>query len=222
MSSLDSSRSKRASSDEEARVYGQTQGDYSGYSGYLNHSTYQQSGWGSGSYQEMTSSSSQAPSQSFAAPCQYVSWPNVSYPQLGPVEYTAGPYQGTSAPIVPSTPYTTGAWPNAPWPSLHPDDMETPSDTSRSTSPNPMDLTNFGVPLPDGKSWRCAYAGCTSHARFTRGCDLRKHYRRHTKSLFCRHEECPQSRDGGFSSKKDRVCSPPLLPARPLCRCPML
>jgi hypothetical protein len=34
---------------------------------------------------------------------------------------------------------------------------------------------------------------------------LRKHYRRHSKHLFCRYEGCPQATEGGFSSKKDRA-----------------
>ncbi|EXJ81614.1 hypothetical protein A1O1_07679 [Capronia coronata CBS 617.96] len=69
------------------------------------------------------------------------------------------------------------------------------------------------------RSWRCAYPGCTSRATFQRGCDLRKHYNRHSKHLFCRVEGCPQSEaaaaaraqsndqplTGGFSSKKDRA-----------------
>ncbi|PKX89696.1 putative C2H2 transcription factor [Aspergillus novofumigatus IBT 16806] len=66
------------------------------------------------------------------------------------------------------------------------------------------DLTNYGIPNPDG-SWRCAYPGCTSAATFHRGCDLRKHFNRHRKHLFCRHEGCPQAVAGGFSSKKDRA-----------------
>jgi hypothetical protein len=68
---------------------------------------------------------------------------------------------------------------------------------------------------------------------FTRGCDLRKHFNRHSKHLFCRVKGCPQSEEacaagesngsrgsilggggsggggggggGGFSSKKDRA-----------------
>ncbi|KIV83199.1 hypothetical protein PV11_05249 [Exophiala sideris] len=69
------------------------------------------------------------------------------------------------------------------------------------------------------QAWRCAYPGCTSRATFTRGCDLRKHYNRHSKHLFCRIDNCPQSESaaaaraksadqpltGGFSSKKDRA-----------------
>lgn len=65
------------------------------------------------------------------------------------------------------------------------------------------DLTNYGIPNPDG-TWRCAYPGCSSQALFRRGCDLRKHYNRHRKHLFCRYEGCPQAVRGGFSSKKDR------------------
>lgn len=112
--------------------------------------------------------------------------------------------------IVPSSPYTTAPGQQQPWQGLYADEAERPgqlkfSDVSRSSSPNnPADLENFGYPLPDGRSWRCAHPGCTSQAVFHRGCDLRKHFRRHTKSLFCRHEDCPQSTEGGFSSKKDR------------------
>jgi len=73
---------------------------------------------------------------------------------------------------------------------------------SRSLSPNAPDLRAYGYLNKNG-TWTCAYPGCTSRAVFTRGCDLRKHHKRHTKSFFCRHEGCPQSTGGGFSSKKD-------------------
>jgi hypothetical protein len=73
---------------------------------------------------------------------------------------------------------------------------------ARPISPGSPDLRAYGYPNADG-SWSCAYEGCTSRAIFTRGCDLRKHYKRHTKSFFCRHEGCPQATGGGFSSKKD-------------------
>ena len=146
--------------------------------------------------------------QAYATQSQYPSWPTSSWSSLGPNDYGSGQYASSSysTPVLPSSPYASNTQynPNAPWPALHPDDMETASDVSRSTSPNPADLHNFGYLLSDGRSWRCAYPQCTSSARFTRGCDLRKHYRRHTKSLFCRFDECPQSREGGFSSKKDR------------------
>jgi hypothetical protein len=73
---------------------------------------------------------------------------------------------------------------------------------SRSMSPSSPDLRNYGYANKNG-TWSCAYPGCTSRAVFTRGCDLRKHHKRHTKSFFCRHEGCPQATGGGFSSKKD-------------------
>jgi hypothetical protein len=73
---------------------------------------------------------------------------------------------------------------------------------SRSLSPSSPDLRSYGFPNKNG-TWSCAYPGCTSRAVFTRGCDLRKHHKRHTKSFFCRHEGCPQATGGGFSSKKD-------------------
>ncbi|KAJ9486101.1 hypothetical protein VN97_g7241 [Penicillium thymicola] len=69
---------------------------------------------------------------------------------------------------------------------------------------NPGDLSNYGVPTGDG-NWRCAHPGCSSQAVFHRGCDLRKHFNRHRKYLFCRHEGCPQSARNGFSSNKDRA-----------------
>lgn len=79
-----------------------------------------------------------------------------------------------------------------------------PSDVSRSTSPNASEMARWGRKNRDG-TWSCAFQGCTSRSTFNRGCDLRKHYKRHTKSLFCRHRGCPQATEGGFSSKKDRA-----------------
>ncbi|KAH8700651.1 hypothetical protein BGW36DRAFT_374649 [Talaromyces proteolyticus] len=76
--------------------------------------------------------------------------------------------------------------------------------THRSESPDAGDLADYGVRNPDG-TWRCAHPGCSSKTVFTRACDLRKHYNRHKKYLFCRFEGCPQATDGGFSSKKDRA-----------------
>lgn len=96
-------------------------------------------------------------------------------------------------------------------------------------------LHAYGIPIRSQDSstvqaWRCAFPNCTSRAVFTRGCDLRKHYNRHSKHLFCRVDGCPQSEaaciaiaqrqavqagadinlanlaiSGGFSSKKDRA-----------------
>lgn len=78
------------------------------------------------------------------------------------------------------------------------------SDVSRSASPSASEMMKWGRQLDNG-AWRCAYPGCTSRSTFSRGCDLRKHYKRHTKSLFCRYQDCPQAHEGGFSSKKDRA-----------------
>jgi hypothetical protein len=75
-------------------------------------------------------------------------------------------------------------------------------DLFRSSSPNNADLRQFGY-INDQGTWSCSFPGCTSRAVFTRGCDLRKHHKRHTKSFFCHHEGCPQATGGGFSSKKD-------------------
>ena len=206
MSGFYTSGAEAAFPEEEAqRLMYQNQPTYAGSRGHLSTTGYEQHQWNSGLYPPNASSSSQVPAQPFAPPCQYVSWPTATYPQLEPMSSQRNQYPPASTPLVPSTPYASESWPNAPWPSLHPDDVEASSDTSRPTSPNPADLSNFGILLPDGRSWRCAYSGCTSQARFTRGCDLRKHYRRHTKSLFCPNEDCPQSKEGGFSSKKDLV-----------------
>jgi len=82
--------------------------------------------------------------------------------------------------------------------------LQRASPSSGSTSPNPNELLDYGNINGDG-TWHCAFPDCTSRAVFTRGCDLRKHYRRHSKYLFCRHKGCPQSTTGGFSSKKDRA-----------------
>ena len=89
------------------------------------------------------------------------------------------------------------------------------------SSKNPLDAC--GIPLTisntasDKPSWKCAYLGCTSKAIFKRLCDLRKHYNRHFKHLFCRIDGCPQSQtvavarstdqrlSVGFSSRKDRA-----------------
>jgi hypothetical protein len=97
---------------------------------------------------------------------------------------------------------------------------------SNAESSAPSSLLTYGVPVPQPgtsgpQTWRCAYPGCTSRALFTRGCDLRKHFNRHSKHLFCRVEGCPQSEayaladsssrrgsassGAGFSSKKDRA-----------------
>lgn len=78
------------------------------------------------------------------------------------------------------------------------------TDNSRSASPNALEMARWGTRNRDG-TWTCSYRGCTSRATFSRGCDLRKHYKRHTKSLFCRYDGCPQATSGGFSSKKDRL-----------------
>ncbi|RDW70822.1 putative C2H2 transcription factor [Aspergillus mulundensis] len=89
----------------------------------------------------------------------------------------------------------------------------TPSTTSASSTnanaSNSKDLSLYGTPSPTHPgAWRCAYPSCTSSSLFRRGCDLRKHYNRHRKHLFCRHDGCPQSNPqmpgAGFSSKKDR------------------
>ncbi|KAL2798247.1 hypothetical protein BJX66DRAFT_295965 [Aspergillus keveii] len=83
------------------------------------------------------------------------------------------------------------------------------SSTHSQSNTNSKDLSLYGTLHPtQPNTWSCAYPGCTSPALFRRGCDLRKHYNRHRKHLFCRVEGCPQANSSnpgaGFSSKKDR------------------
>ncbi|MCJ1409611.1 hypothetical protein MMC19_003692 [Ptychographa xylographoides] len=79
------------------------------------------------------------------------------------------------------------------------------SSSTTSSATHPASLDNYGFLNSDHRSWRCAFAGCTSKAIFLRPCDLRKHFNRHNKDYRCRHDGCPQARAGGFSSKKDRA-----------------
>ena len=69
-------------------------------------------------------------------------------------------------------------------------------------SPSSLDLQSYGITNKNG-TWSCALPGCTSKTVFIRACDLRKHYKQHTKSFFCQHGDCPQSKGGGFSRKED-------------------
>ena len=70
--------------------------------------------------------------------------------------------------------------------------------------PTLSEMTECGY-LNNNGSWSCAYPDCSSRSTFTRACDLRKHYKRHAKYLFCRYENCLKAKEGGFSSKKDRA-----------------
>ncbi|KAK3614505.1 hypothetical protein LTR56_027209 [Elasticomyces elasticus] len=78
------------------------------------------------------------------------------------------------------------------------------SEIFRGVSPSTFEMAKWGFRNGNG-SWSCGYPGCSSKSKFNRGCELRKHYKRHTKSLFCRREGCPQAAEGGFSTKKDRT-----------------
>ena len=130
--------------------------------------------------------------------------------QRWPPTYSPGPsdpqMRERSLSAAHPSPYATEEYSTSSWSSLHPDDVDDASpQLSRASSPgNPSDLQNFGYPLGDGVSWKCAYPGCSSQSVFTRGCDLRKHFRRHEKTLFCRYDGCSAATEGGFSSRKDR------------------
>lgn len=106
-------------------------------------------------------------------------------------------YQSTTTTSIASSPPHSLSDPDSP--------PAAPGSASGSGSgSNSGDLNNYGIPTGDG-NWRCAHPGCSSQAVFHRGCDLRKHFNRHRKHLFCRYEGCPQSAKNGFSSKKDRA-----------------
>lgn len=83
--------------------------------------------------------------------------------------------------------------------SMYPADFsntEQSAGQSHRSPSSPLHTYGIVVHSPDsteGPAWRCAYPSCTSRAIFTRGCDLRKHYNRHSKHLFCRIKGCPQS-----------------------------
>jgi hypothetical protein len=136
-------------------------------------------------------------------------WPE-SYPyQPVFMDYTNFNVVRSSPSLMPSIEHTSLSRPVSRAPSFRSDTssswMSCPrSEPSRSSSPNAGEMSKYGAPSEDG-TWRCAYPGCTSKSVFRRGCDLRKHYRRHTKTLFCRHIGCRSASEGGFSSEKDRA-----------------
>lgn len=109
----------------------------------------------------------------------------------------SSPCQHTN--LYPSTATTVSISSSPPRSFSDPDSPPAPSSAS-----NASDLSNYGIPTSDGL-WRCAHPGCSSQLLFKRGCDLRKHFNRHRKYLFCRYEKCAQSTQNGFSSKKDRA-----------------
>ena len=113
-------------------------------------------------------------------------------PSTSPTSTSSSQYAPTSLSVPSTVSSAAGSSSHAPRP-------------SRSPSPNISDLYNYGTLNVDNRTWRCAYPGCNSKAIFVRPCDLRKHFHRHNKQFFCRHEGCPQAREGGFSSKKDRA-----------------
>ena len=126
--------------------------------------------------------------------------------------YSAGTYysQGQDVRFLQPSSSSPCGWPaQQAYASNHlPNDLPTPStypSPRLSRSSSPADLQNYGYLNPDGKTWRCAFPGCTSTSKFVRACDLRKHYWRHNKTFFCRWEGCPKAIEGGYSSKKDRT-----------------
>jgi hypothetical protein len=64
-------------------------------------------------------------------------------------------------------------------------------------------MARYGLHLIDDL-WKCAFPACRSQSIFRRPCDLRKHYMRHLKVVFCRYPGCPAAKQRGFSTSKDR------------------
>ncbi|QQK46890.1 putative C2H2 type zinc finger domain-containing protein [Penicillium digitatum] len=79
----------------------------------------------------------------------------------------------------------------------------------------PPDIFEIGYQDENG-DWRCNYSGCLSRQVFLRACDLRKHYRSHQKTYFCKERDCAWSKIG-FSSSKD--CQRHMRSHRPMIKC---
>ncbi|KAJ5950858.1 uncharacterized protein N7479_009271 [Penicillium vulpinum] len=79
----------------------------------------------------------------------------------------------------------------------------------------PPDIYEIGYQDTNG-DWRCNYSGCLSNQVFMRACDLRKHYRSHQKTYFCKELDCEWSKIG-FSSSKD--CQRHMRSHRPMIKC---
>lgn len=79
----------------------------------------------------------------------------------------------------------------------------------------PPDIFEIGFQDTNG-DWRCNYSGCLSTQVFLRACDLRKHYRSHQKTYFCKERDCHWSKIG-FSSSKD--CQRHMRSHRPMIKC---
>ncbi|KAJ5365426.1 hypothetical protein N7517_008312 [Penicillium concentricum] len=136
-------------------------------------------------------SSDQIPETFFSMPRSVSAPRSVPAPPIHLYQSTATPTSVSSSPA--HSIYDPDSPPTAPG-----------SASGSGSNSNAGDLSNYGIPTGDG-NWRCAHPGCSSKSLFHRGCDLRKHFNRHRKYLFCRYEGCPQSAKNGFSSKKDRA-----------------
>lgn len=151
-----------------------------------------------------------SPMPSWIIPNQPIPPPHVTYAAYLPLTGTSSAPPYSSHPIYHHDEYSSTRPERSPSASssgmlgysLNERSDHSPPPQSRSMSPSSPDLRGFGVLNPNG-TWSCKYPGCNSRAVFTRGCDLRKHYKRHKKTFFCHHEGCPQATGGGFSSKKD-------------------
>ncbi|KAI9890674.1 MAG: hypothetical protein M1814_003743 [Vezdaea aestivalis] len=163
---------------------------------------YQQYPTAQNSYYPIQAPAVSAEGSSYQYPTQYPTTSYAYYPTptvaAGPTYVTASPYEMTPSTIAPGLGSSNALY-NATLPSSQ-------MSSNRDLSPN--DVSAYGYQNVNG-TWTCNYPGCSSEAVIRRACDLRKHYKRHVKTLFCGHEGCPQSEagageGGGFSTKKDR------------------
>ncbi|KAJ5827114.1 hypothetical protein N7447_003877 [Penicillium robsamsonii] len=100
-------------------------------------------------------------------------------------------------------------------PPLSPSTSLVPPSESSLQSRKPSDIYEIGYQDTSG-DWRCNYFGCLSNQIFLRACDLRKHYRSHQKTFFCKEQDCEWSKIG-FSSRKD--CQRHMRSHRPMIKC---
>jgi hypothetical protein len=69
--------------------------------------------------------------------------------------------------------------------------------------PTEQDSVACGIPCVEG-GWTCSFPDCRSILRFTRPCDVRKHYKRHFRSWGCRFSQGASGCAVAFATRKDR------------------
>lgn len=131
---------------EDRRSHYQTIAHDPCFTDHASRAPYQQQ-WTTALHPAMASTHSQPSPYVFSTPAQYMPWPS-----LDPNPVTGGQYTPPAPHVIPPSPYSSDQhWSNGPWPTLHPEDAVVPSN-SRSVSPNPADLHNFGLPSQMAKA----------------------------------------------------------------------